>query len=598
MPINDGIRYDIAADNAEFLRAVDEARRANAKAAQEMTRDYEQMSERAGGAIATMFARFTPQGRAISAITASITAMQSAVQSTRERFNGLGERINAAAEASGRFGEQWEERSNTLKLAWEEMSAAMGVGFWGAVQNAADTPLGRALQWAVEKATEFSTALARMTTGWAESGLPIGQQSDTALRAQLDSIWEHVRALQRLRDEAQRGNPLARIFGTPEELGDRLEARLEELRAIDRELARRREAGETVGHLGSAEIESQIDAMRKRTVELRIQAETFGMAAGAAARYAAELRAIESAGGEGAFGRLSADLRRRLTEAGQELDRERQRVTDLERDKRQREQGERIGTNMEREVARLEGQFRRVAMPAGEAAEQTAIERFQLMFQQHRLTPTDAQNAKIAEAARQVRDLTEATAALKRQMDIIQSFAQTFSSSLERAFTSWMDGAWKGWQDFFHNLSKQLATLALRTAILQPLFGGGGVQQGGIFGRAIMSLLGTGSGGWQTSVIPARAGGGDVSAGQPYMVGERGRELFVPSRSGTVIPNSALRGGGNATLNMRIDVSGALGREEMAQIARTYAAIGARQAFATVQSGMPGWQRTNRLLGA
>ena len=32
--------------------------------------------------------------------------------------------------------------------------------------------------------------------------------------------------------------------------------------------------------------------------------------------------------------------------------------------------------------------------------------------------------------------------------------------------------------------------------------------------------------------------GGHVSAGQPYMVGEAGRELFVPSTGGNIIPNN------------------------------------------------------------
>jgi hypothetical protein len=37
----------------------------------------------------------------------------------------------------------------------------------------------------------------------------------------------------------------------------------------------------------------------------------------------------------------------------------------------------------------------------------------------------------------------------------------------------------------------------------------------------------------------ARAAGGPVSAGQPYMVGERGPELFVPSQGGQIVPNGA-----------------------------------------------------------
>lgn len=39
--------------------------------------------------------------------------------------------------------------------------------------------------------------------------------------------------------------------------------------------------------------------------------------------------------------------------------------------------------------------------------------------------------------------------------------------------------------------------------------------------------------------ISGRAVGGPVSAGQPYVVGERGPELFVPAQSGQIVPNGA-----------------------------------------------------------
>jgi hypothetical protein len=43
------------------------------------------------------------------------------------------------------------------------------------------------------------------------------------------------------------------------------------------------------------------------------------------------------------------------------------------------------------------------------------------------------------------------------------------------------------------------------------------------------------------------AEGGSASAGEAYVVGERGAELFVPDRSGTVIPNNQLGGLGGVT---------------------------------------------------
>jgi hypothetical protein len=56
------------------------------------------------------------------------------------------------------------------------------------------------------------------------------------------------------------------------------------------------------------------------------------------------------------------------------------------------------------------------------------------------------------------------------------------------------------------------------------------------------------------SFLPGRANGGPVSSGSPYIVGERGPELFVPRSSGNIIPNGAT--GGGVVVNVYGDVSG------------------------------------------
>lgn len=52
----------------------------------------------------------------------------------------------------------------------------------------------------------------------------------------------------------------------------------------------------------------------------------------------------------------------------------------------------------------------------------------------------------------------------------------------------------------------------------------------------------------QTGVVvfDGRASGGPVSAGQPYTVGERGPELFIPDSAGRIVPNGG--GGSNITI--------------------------------------------------
>ena len=48
--------------------------------------------------------------------------------------------------------------------------------------------------------------------------------------------------------------------------------------------------------------------------------------------------------------------------------------------------------------------------------------------------------------------------------------------------------------------------------------------------------------------------GGSVSAGGSFLVGEKGPELFVPQKSGTIVPNHALGGSTNVVVN--VDASG------------------------------------------
>jgi hypothetical protein len=60
-----------------------------------------------------------------------------------------------------------------------------------------------------------------------------------------------------------------------------------------------------------------------------------------------------------------------------------------------------------------------------------------------------------------------------------------------------------------------------------------------------------------------RASGGMVSGGTPYLVGEKGAELFVPSTSGTIVPNNALGSNNSNTINLT--VNGAIDAEGTAR---------------------------------
>jgi TP901 family phage tail tape measure protein len=62
----------------------------------------------------------------------------------------------------------------------------------------------------------------------------------------------------------------------------------------------------------------------------------------------------------------------------------------------------------------------------------------------------------------------------------------------------------------------------------------------------------------QVLTIPGRARGGPVSGGRPYLVGERGPELFVPSESGTIVSNGQTQAmaGKGAVYNINVHAYG------------------------------------------
>jgi hypothetical protein len=87
----------------------------------------------------------------------------------------------------------------------------------------------------------------------------------------------------------------------------------------------------------------------------------------------------------------------------------------------------------------------------------------------------------------------------------------------------------------------QIAGRALQLG-LDRLFGGSGSGGlGGLLGGAIGALFG----------LPGRATGGTVAPERPYLVGERGPELFVPTSAGRIEPS---HGGARASSDVRVAI--------------------------------------------
>ena len=82
-----------------------------------------------------------------------------------------------------------------------------------------------------------------------------------------------------------------------------------------------------------------------------------------------------------------------------------------------------------------------------------------------------------------------------------------------------------------------------------------------------------------------KALGGAVGAGRPYMVGERGPELFVPGAQGNIVPNNAM---GGASVTVNVDASGSSVEGNADQASQLGKAIGIAVQQELVKQKRPG----------
>ena len=144
-----------------------------------------------------------------------------------------------------------------------------------------------------------------------------------------------------------------------------------------------------------------------------------------------------------------------------------------------------------------------------------------------------------------LRTMLETNNGLKQQIEAAEQMKQlytdigsTIKSGVVDGITSAVNGT-KTLAEVANNMLGNLANRLLDIAVNMALFG-------------VMSGTGTG-GGLLGGLFKKRAMGGSVSGGQPYLVGERGPELFMPGRSGGIASAGSF-GGSNIVVN--VDATG------------------------------------------
>lgn len=128
----------------------------------------------------------------------------------------------------------------------------------------------------------------------------------------------------------------------------------------------------------------------------------------------------------------------------------------------------------------------------------------------------------------------------------LSSVASVLESEMTNAFMSIFDGT-ESTKDAFKSMARAVIAELYKVLVVQKLVGnisGGGIL--GALGNAFPALQGS-------------ASGGALMAGQPSVVGEHGRELFVPSSAGRVLSvpqaKAAMNGGGGVTVVQNINIS-------------------------------------------
>lgn len=144
---------------------------------------------------------------------------------------------------------------------------------------------------------------------------------------------------------------------------------------------------------------------------------------------------------------------------------------------------------------------------------------------------TTQQRIEVDRLAFAYAEAAEATRQAETRQQAINDLQREFGALAIDSISGLIDGT-KSLNDVLADTLKRLAQLALQAAIL------GDGPLGGLFGLQ-------GSGGAAGGLVGAlfggfRANGGGVQSGRGYVVGERGPELFLPGRSGSVVSNRAL----------------------------------------------------------
>lgn len=144
--------------------------------------------------------------------------------------------------------------------------------------------------------------------------------------------------------------------------------------------------------------------------------------------------------------------------------------------------------------------------------------------------------------------------------DEFNGLADAVGASMTNSFMSIVDGT-QSTKDAFKSMASDIIKELYRVLVVQQMVGSIATATSG--GSGLLGFIGGLAG------LKTNASGGALQAGQPSVVGEQGREIFVPSTSGRVLSvgqaqsAAGLGGGGNITVVQHNSFGAGVSRAEI-----------------------------------
>lgn len=576
-----GLTYKLDADTSSFTSAMQKAQTQSKEAGEAMGRSFDEASKKSSASIESFINKTVAAIQKLQAIDKQLgtlwaTGSEGAEKSVTDAFDNIFKKMESGVAGL----------------------AARIPGVWGKVAAAVVTVLQGSGAF-----DEGFNWLKKKTADWLDGVLGSFELAKDRIKGTVADFGKSVASVGQnlgLLDEAGLKKSQAAIDAWADTVQGKVDGLVDGTRTALQKIA-----GTFKGV--SDEVQKAIDELSKRTDRQEQSNELIGKSPGEQAALRAKADLLEKLGKEWddlnakeqEAAQTAIDHAKAIAEQGEAARKAQQAIRENQQIERQAaHEAEAFADHYDRQIKltteslthRAETykfEIDAIGQTAGAVARLRAEEQLRHEAERNNLPVTDAMLAQvnaIGEAAQKVAELKDA-------YNSLESVGKAVASSLESAFSRFIQKGQVDWRQAIQGMIGDLEKLAFRAALL-PVFGGGQANPGGLFGNIVTAGLGLFGGG--------RAEGGPIEQGRWYIAGERGPEPIWGGGPGAFAAGygggSAGGGGGRSDITMNINLAGANGDQTIAQISSQAARQAYQAAVEANRSQFAANQRSARLM--